>query len=242
MSNIHLKDFCVQFLPISDLKPAHNNTRRHSAKQIKMLAKAIEKFGFNNPILIDEANFIIAGHARTEAANYLKLETIPTIKLAHLSPEQVRLYRLADNRLAELSDWNEHTLHIELQELSLLYPDFDLTITGFGTPDLDRILIQPFFEAEDYIPDIKEGTATTKKGDLWVLGEHRILCGDALLQKSYDLLLENERPRLVFTDPPYNVRIKGHVLSKANSEHVEFIMANPLPNPASPIRKKYLLS
>ena len=137
----------IETLRIQDLKPDPKNTRLHSKKQIDVLARAIHSLGFNNPVLIDKNNVIIAGHGRLEAAKKLALITVPVIRLEHLTPEQVRAYRIADNRIAELAEWDENALRIELQDLSLLDLDFDLSITGFETAEIDLMIMPPDTDA-----------------------------------------------------------------------------------------------
>jgi ParB-like chromosome segregation protein Spo0J len=127
--------------PLNSLRPDPRNARTHSQKQIDVLARAIQNFGFNNPVLVDKDSIIIAGHGRVDAAKKLALETIPTIKLEHLTPAQVRAYRIADNRIAELAEWDEGLLQIEFQDLASLDLDFDLTLTGFETPEIDILIM-----------------------------------------------------------------------------------------------------
>jgi DNA modification methylase len=220
--------------PVADLKLYANNVRTHAEKSLARLADSIAEFGFVVPVVIDGENNVITGHGRIEAANRLKLATIPTICADHLTPAQVRAYRIADNRLAELSDWNEDALRIELGELMDLSLagelDFSLDITGFEIPEID-IIIGGAGDTEGNTAETVEDPdhakpAITQPGDLWVLGDHRILCGDALAARSYGTLLEGETCRMVFTDPPYNVPVNGHVRSGNGGDHREFAMAS----------------
>ena len=220
----------IRHLPLAALKPYARNARRHDDKQVEIIARSIREYGFVNPVLIDKDNVIVAGHGRYEAAKRLGLETVPTIRLEHLTEAQIRAYRIADNRIAELSDWNADLLRLEIVDLSELdfkgELDFDLSLTGFDTPQLDIILEGETGkeEAEQVdLPDA-ETAAVTRPGDLWILGEHRLLCGDALLETSYARLMEGELARMVFTDPPFNVQIGGHVRTKG--AHREFAMAS----------------
>ncbi len=219
---------------ISDLKPYANNVRNHTEMSIGRLADAILEFGFVVPVIIGSDKTVITGHGRIEAANRLGLTTIPTICADHLTPAQVKAYRIADNRLAELSDWNEDALRIEfgdLMELSLAGElDFSLDITGFEIPEIDIIIAGTSDEAADpaetvAMPDPAK-TCVTQQGDLWVLGEHRILCEDSLNAESYARVLDGETCRMVFTDPPYNVPVNGHVRSGNGGAHREFTMAS----------------
>ena len=219
---------------IADLAPYFNASRIHSEKSIARLAEGIAEFGFIVPVVIDADRGIIAGHGRVEAAKRLGLKTVPTICADHLSPAQVKAYRIADNRLAELSNWNEEALSIEFAELADLKLegaiDFDLMITGFDTPEIDLIIggaggAAP--EAPETVeePD-RQNPAITRPGDVWILGPHRIFCGDALEAQSYDIMLDGDTVRMAFTDPPYNVPVNGHVRSGNAGAHREFAMAS----------------
>lgn len=220
--------------PISDLKPYLTNVRSHSEKSISRLAGSIAGFGFVVPVVIDSDNTVITGHGRIEAAKRLKMAVIPTIYADHLTPAQVKAYRIADNKLAELSDWNEDALRIELDELMDLSLagdlDFSLDITGFEIPEIDIIIGRAGdadgdpAETVEY-PD-RAKLPVTQPGDLWILGHHRILCGDSLRPQIYEKLLNGEICRMIFTDPPYNVPVNGHVRSGNGADHREFAMAS----------------
>ncbi|MBY6083825.1 ParB N-terminal domain-containing protein [Ruegeria arenilitoris] len=219
---------------ISQIKPYANNNRVHAAKNVDKLKASVAQFGFVTPILLDGSGTIIAGHGRYEAAKALGLNSVPTVVADHLSEAEVRALRIADNKLAELSDWNEAALQIEFAELMDLSLDgelnFDLDITGFETPEID-IIIDSVGEVTVSVAETVEtpdpaAPVVTEPGDLWVLGDHRIFCGDALQAQSYDTLLEGETPQIVFTDPPYNVPVNGHVRSGNSAEHREFAMAS----------------
>jgi DNA modification methylase len=217
----------IQLCPLTRLKPYKNNARTHSKKQIRQIANSIKRFGFTNPVLIDDAGEIIAGHGRVEAAKLLGLAAVPTIRLSHLSETEKRAYILADNRLAEKAGWDREILAIELQGLVDL--DFDVEITGFSTADID-ITLGDAAEAtgkqpgpEEEVPDVR---TTAVSRPLWVLGPHRLLCGSALDADSYDLLIGQGRAEMIFTDPPYNVRIDGHVSGHGRVRHREFAMAS----------------
>lgn len=218
----------IEHIPLSSLRPDPRNARVHSPKQIDVLARAIQSFGFNNPILIDKDGLIIAGHGRAEAGKKLGIERVPTIKLEHLSPAQVRAYRIADNRIAELAAWNEDLLQIEFQDLTSLELDFDLTLTGFETPEIDLLIMRQEQQQVEDLPVIVDMNipVISKLGDLWQLGDHRLLCGDSLDPKNYPLVLNGRKADLVFTDPPYNVPIKGHVVTGNKAQHPEFCMAS----------------
>ncbi len=212
------------------LTPRDNNARTHSARQIKQIANSIEAFGFTNPILIDDSNKVIAGHGRLAAAQLLGLETVPTIRLENLSRAEIRAYVIADNKLAENAGWDSEILAIELQDLMALDLDFDVSLTGFEMPEIDLLISglggEDEVQDEDIIPAAPaKGLAVTRPGDLWVMGDHRLLCGDALKAESYKKLLGGEQAQMVFIDPPYNVRIDGHVSGKGAVKHKDFAMA-----------------
>ncbi|MBI1218208.1 MAG: DNA methylase N-4 [Rhodobacteraceae bacterium] len=219
-------------LPITALKPYGRNARKHGDKQVDLIARSIREFGFNNPVLIDRDRNIVAGHGRFEAAMRLGLDTVPTVLLDHLSEAQVRAYRIADNRIAELSDWDEDLLRLEIADLVDLdlsgTLDFDVSLTGFETAEFDILLSDEESPASTEpervdLPDPAD-CAVSRTGDLWVLGKHRILCGDALDPGALAGLLGPGIARLVFTDPLYNVRIAGHV--SGTGRHREFAMAS----------------
>jgi DNA modification methylase len=221
----------IEILPVNHLTPYKNNARTHSKKQIRQIAESIRRFGFTNPVLIDDTGQIIAGHGRVEAAKLIGLATVPTIRLSHLSETEKRAYVLTDNRLAEKAGWDREILAIELQGLVDL--EFDVEITGFSTADID-IVLDDAAEAtgkpsgpEDDVPDLPaDGAAISRVGDVWALGTHRLLCGNALDAGSYDTLMAHDRAEMVFTDPPYNVPIDGHVSGLGRVQHREFAMAS----------------
>lgn len=227
-----LKKLEVLYKNPNDLKPNQRNSRTHSQKQIHKIAKSIEKLGFNNPVLIDKQEMLVAGHGRTEAAKLLGLNTIPTICLENLTPEQIRAYVIADNKIAEESCFDKEILKIELEELSCLDLDFDVSVTGFETPEIDLITNPEMIEEikkekENPIDDLPEESDIEKRvqvGDLWQLGTHKLFCGNSLKEESYKILMQNELAGVIFTDPPYNVKIKNNVTTKKN--HSEFAMAS----------------
>jgi DNA modification methylase len=222
-------DLSVQQLPISSLALRRNNPRTHSERQIRQIAASIKTFGFTNPVLIDSARTVIAGHGRVRAARQLGLDTVPTVQLEHLSEEQVRAYVIADNRLAECAGWDRDLLAIELQSLAEI--DFEVEVTGFATAEID-LLIGDGGQADDPDPaDASDGLEPdapiiSRPGDLWQIGPHRLLCADALDPASYTRLLGGQRAQLVFVDPPYNVPIDGHVSGLGRNRHAEFAIAS----------------
>jgi DNA modification methylase len=218
----------IETLAVETLRPYSRNARTHSNKQIRQIAKSIQRFGFCNPVLIDDQCQIIAGHGRVAAAKLLGIKEVPTVKLAHLSDVEKRAYILADNRLAEKAGWDREILAIELQALVTL--DFEVELTGFETAEVDLILEEATEASgerggrEDETPAYKAGPAVTRPGDLWELGPHRLLCADARDPKAYVRLLGSAKAEFVFTDPPYNVPIDGHVCGLGRIRHADFAM------------------
>lgn len=207
-----------------------NNPRTHSPKQIRQIADSIRRFGFTNPVLVDRNNRIMAGHGRVAAARQLGLETIPTVRFEDMTEDEVRAYVIADNKLAENAGWDRNLLALELQHLTEVDLDFDVTITGFEPPEID-ILLGELTTGEnedpaDIHPVAGDGPAITRPGDLWQIGKHRLLCGDAMDSAPYDRLLDGDLADMVFTDPPYNVPIDGHVTGLGRNKHREFAMAS----------------
>ena len=218
----------VESLVLRELKPHSRNARIHTKHQIRQIAESIRAFGFTNPILIDSCNRIIAGHGRVEAAKILAMERVPTIRLERLSEEQIRAYIIADNKLAENAGWDKSILAIELQHLLTLdCTDFDVTITGFEVAEIDVILDEAGEAAEEPVPKpILDDAPITEPGDLWLLGKHRVLCGNSLRGDSYNALMERRKAAVIFADPPYNVQIDGNVCGKGSVRHREFQMAS----------------
>jgi ParB-like chromosome segregation protein Spo0J len=197
----------VIHLPVASLRPYSRNARTHSQKQITQIAASIRTFGFNNPVLIDKDGVIIAGHGRVAAAKSLGLESVPVIRLEHMSEAEKRAYILADNKLAEKAGWDSDILAIELQNLMELDLDFDISITGFEMPEIDVLISGPSSKPEkadplDAVPALAE-TSITRPGDIWRIGPHRLICGNALEREIYTRLLGGEQAQMVFTDPPY---------------------------------------
>ena len=219
----------VELRPLAALKSAHRTARTHSDRQIEQIAASIRQFGFTNPVLVDDADRIVAGHGRVEAARRLEIPEVPVIRLAHLTPEELRAYALADNKLAANAGWDPEILRIEFAELSALELDFDLEITGFSTTEID-LTIGDGDDAsadEENLDDLlPAGRCWIQADDLWLLGEHRLLCGDARSSASYRALMGDQLARMAFSDPPYNVRIDGHVGGLGAVKHDEFAMAS----------------
>ena len=216
--------------PIPSLRPHERNARTHSKKQIEQIAASIRRFGFTNPVLVSDDGQILAGHGRVEAAKQLGWKTVPTLALSHLSDTERRAYVLADNKLALNAGWDKEILAIELQGLVDL--EFDLELTGFNLAEIDLLLD----EASDADPDGDDapedhvpcpaGPPVSRRGDLWSLGRHRLLCGDTRSAADLDRLMDGARADLVFTDPPYNVAIDGNVCGLGAIKHREFAFAS----------------
>ncbi|MEO0884096.1 MAG: DNA methyltransferase [Pseudomonadota bacterium] len=218
----------VERLAISSLKPSKRNARTHSKKQIKQIASSIKQFGFTNPVLVDEQRTILAGHGRVDAAKELGMTAIPVVRIEHMTEAQKRAYVIADNQLALNAGWDEAILAIEFGELSDL--GFDLTLTGFEMGDIDQIIasIGSVGEVgeEPPVPQPSSGPAISQPGDIWQIGHHRLICDDATKPETYDRLLDGAKADLIFTDPPYNVPVDGHVSGLGKQTHREFAMAS----------------
>ena len=214
----------VTYRPVSDLVPDPRNARTHSKKQIEQIRASIDEFGFTNPILVDPEGLLIAGHGRLLAAKAMGLDEVPVITLTGLTDTQKRALRLADNKIALNAGWDMEILKLELSDLATLDVDMDVTLTGFSTGEIDVILEGQADPDDEVIPAVPE-TPRTKAGDIWILGDHRIGCGDgrdlAFLQK---VVGADTQIDAAFLDPPYNVRISGH--ANTSDRHREFAMAS----------------
>jgi DNA modification methylase len=222
----------IELVPINRLKLDPRNPRLHSPRQIAQIAGSIRAFGFNVPILIDRDGNVLAGHGRVEAALKRGLPEIPVIRLEHLTPAQARAFAIADNRLSEISTWDDRLLGEIMRDLAAVKLDFDLEVTGFSMGEID-LRIEGLSvstgngpDPADQLPEIADQPPVSRSGDLWQLGRHRILCGDALEPGSFDALMQGVRAQVVFTDPPYNVPIAGFVSGKGRVRHREFPMAS----------------
>jgi len=229
----------VQYYPVNALKPYQRNARTHPTKQLAQLANSIKQFGLVNPLLIAEDNEIIAGHGRLEAALRVGLREVPAIYLPGLSAAAKSALRLADNKIAENAGWDLHLLAQELQFLSSLDLDFDLTVTGFDEADIDVMLQAGAATAgasgADEISEIDRSLPSiTRLGDLWILGKkgHRVYSGDARRRKSFAILLGGHKATMVIADAPYNVVIDGNVSGLGRTQHREFAMASGELSPA----------
>jgi DNA modification methylase len=219
----------IEMVAIEVLRPDPKNARVHSDKQIKQLARSVEAFGFNSPLLLDAQNLVIAGHGRLLAVKRLGWSHVPAIRLQHLTPLQARAYALADNQLNHCSVWNEKLLAEHLKMLSEAELDFDLDAIGFDLPEID-LRIQALDGLGEEEPEsgtpLDDMPVVTQLGDVWQLGPHRIVCGSALEAATYDALMQGQQAAITFTDPPFNVKIAGNVGGKGKIQHAEFVMAS----------------
>jgi len=225
------RQIAIVYRDIAALKPDRANPRRHSKKQIRQIARSIATFGFNVPVLVDGEDKVIAGHGRLLACRDLGWGEVPTLCLDHLSPAQARAFMIADNRLSEIASWDDRLLAEQLKDLSLLGLDFSIEVTGFEIAEIDLRIASlddpppPAEDPADTVPDVASGPAVTKPGDLWLLGRHRVLCGNALDVVCFRSLMGEDRAAMVFTDPPYNVPIDGHATGLGSIRHRSFAMA-----------------
>ena len=215
----------IELRAIGELKLDPRNSKIHPKKQIEQVCKSITEYGWTNPIIIDERDNVLAGHARLKAAQELRLSHVPTIRLSHMSEAQKRAYLIADNKIAENAKWDRRLLALEHEAIQLLDPGFDLTHTGFDADEIE-VLFESVLQIGERAPPVPDATqpAVSRIGDLWRLGKHLLLCGDALEASSYERLLGSEAAQLVIADNPYNVPIAGNVSSKG--KHREFVQGS----------------
>ncbi|MGA7755570.1 MAG: DNA methyltransferase [Candidatus Sulfotelmatobacter sp.] len=220
----------MRYRPVASLRANPLNPRAHSDRQIKQIARSIEAFGPIVPVLVDQDLQVIAGHGRILAAHRLGLKELPTICIEHLSDIQIRAFSIADNKLTDNSTWDETLLGQQLKALAEVELDFSIEATGFEMGEID-VLIEGLETANDgeadpadSIPD-SQTVPVSCLGDLWELGLHRVLCGNALDAEVYFRLMEKRKAELIFTDPPYNVPIDGHVSGLGKKRHANFAMA-----------------
>ena len=216
------QELSIKYLKPSELKPHSRNPRKHGRKQQKLLLENVNAHGFINPIIIDETNTILAGHCRQLVAVKAGFSSVPCVQISHLSSAQKIAYVLADNKMSDLGQWDTDLLKLNIEDLLVL--DYVVELTGFSTTELDR-----HFDKKEVTAELIELAYNyqpiTRAGDLWQLGEHRVLCGDALESRSYEQLMDGASAQMLFTDPPYNLKISGHV-KKDCKEAREFAMAS----------------
>lgn len=201
---------------MADLIPYARNSRTHSDAQINKIAASIKEFGFLNPVIVDGSNGIIAGHGRIMAAQKLGIDDVPVVEASHLTEAQKRAYIIADNRLALDAGWDDEMLRVELQELDDL--DFDLSLTGFEADEIADLFPENATEGltdEDAVPEAPE-VPVTVEGDIWLLGRHRLMCGDSTSIDAVEKLMGGRKADMVFTDPPYGVSYTGGLQDKGH--------------------------
>lgn len=219
----------IETMALNQIRAYAKNAKNHPEGQVQQIAASIRQFGFNNPILVDENLEIIAGHGRVAAAQILGMDTVPVIRLSHLSDAQKRAYRLADNKIAENGGWNADLLRLEISELEQICDDLDISVTGFSDVELDVLSMDDRQAADpkaNNVPYIPENEIVTRPGDVWCIGDHRIICGNSLDAETFEKLLGTRQADMVLQDPPYNVKISGHVCGSGNVRHKEFMMAS----------------
>jgi DNA modification methylase len=227
MATKNASDLKIDYRATSSLRPYTNNPRTHSKAQLKKLMRSIEEFGWANPLLIDETGMVLCGHGRLLAAEKLGIADVPTITLGHLSEAQRRAYIMADNAIAEKAGWSKELLKSELQ--GLVEIGYDVELTGFDTLEIDTLLSLDHSEAAQEDENVElpgHELPVTRLSDHWLIGEHQLLCADARLSSSYEALMAGELAELVFTDPPYNVRISGNVSGLGKVQHGEFVVGS----------------
>lgn len=218
----------LETITIDRLLPHDRNPRTHSKKQVRQIAESIRRFGFTNPVLVDAADRVVAGHGRIEAAKLLGMTNVPALRLEHMTEAEKRAYVIADNRLAELAGWDNNLLALELSAIAELDHEFELALTGFDPAEVEA-LFGELDSATGPDGDLETDSGrpvVSRVGDLWRLGSHAIICGDATDPEVYARLLGNEKAQMVFTDPPYNVPVNGHICGLGKVQHDEFVMAS----------------
>jgi DNA modification methylase len=218
----------VELRPVSTLTPAARNARKHSDKQIEQVAASIRHFGFTNPIIIEADGTIVAGHARFEASRALGIVDVPTIQISHLNSDELRAYRLADNKIAGNAEWDTEILRLEIEALVEIEARYDIEVTGFTTTEIDLLLdMSPAEVKLEEQPKLNHKEVSgVERGEVWILGSHRLLCGDSRDPVSFERLMDLELARMVFSDPPSNVKVDGHVGGLGNTKHAEFAMGS----------------
>jgi ParB-like chromosome segregation protein Spo0J len=221
----------IELAPVSELKSLKRNARTHSNGQIGQIARSTQTFGFLVPIVVDKDLTVLAGHGRLAAAKQLGLTHVPAIRADGLSEAKRRAFALADNRIAASAGWDQKILAVELPELAelLIEENFDISLTGFGPVEIDQIAID--FEknstdpADEISSDHLKDRAISRRGDNWLLGQHKLLCGDARDLNSVKTLIEGDRATMAFLDPHYNLRVKT-IVGRGRTKHAEFTMGS----------------
>jgi len=221
------RDLSPKLVLVASCKPLGRETRKHPPGQVHKLEASLDRFGFVLPILIDPEQRVVAGWGLVLAARQLGLTEVPAVTVTDVSEAELRALRLALNRLSEESVWDRAALTLELSEILELAPDIALEVSGFEMGEIDALLDGDGLDQEDELPQIEAAAApVTRPGDLWLLGEHRLLCGDALQVESFARVLGTEQAAMVFADPPYNVAIAGHASGRGAVKHADFAMVS----------------
>jgi DNA modification methylase len=221
------RDLAPQLVPVADCKPLGRETRKHPPHQVRKLAASLDRFGFVLPILIDAERRVVAGWGLVLAARELGLAEVPAVSLTDLSEAELRMLRLALNRITDDSAWNRETLSLEFSDILELVPEIDIEVSGFEIGEIDVLVDDGGLDQEDELPEVDAASApVTRPDDLWLLGEHRLCCGDALRAESYDRVLGADKADMMFADPPYNVSVEGHVSGLGAVKHADFAMAS----------------
>ena len=211
----------MQLVTVSKLVPYVNNARTHNAQQITKLRSSLREFGFINPVIIDREYNVIAGHGRILAAREEGIEEVPCVFVDYLTPAQKKAYILADNRMAMDAGWDEELLRVEIEALQA--ESFDVGLTGFDEKDIAELFAGEDGDAQDDDFDVDEELQkppVTKSGDVWLLGNHRLICGDSTKEETYAILMDGKKANLVVTDPPYNVNYEGSA-GKIQNDNME---------------------
>lgn len=216
----------ITYRAVKSLRGYEGNARQHSKAQLKKLKRSLRQYGWTNPILIDETGMVLAGHGRLQAAIELGYDKVPTVEIGNMTEAQKRAYIIADNEIASKASWSKGMLFDELKDLADL--GFDLEETGFDTIEIDRILSfedeEPEVDDDVHLPAEDQGEPVCRSGDLWTIGHHRLLVGDARDPIAYERLMEGERAQLIFSDPPYGCPIEGNVSGLGKVKHGDFVM------------------
>jgi len=218
----------IENIRVSSLKPHDSNPRKHSKKQIKQIGESIKTFGFRVPVLVDDDNRLICGHGRVKACQLLGIENVPAIRATGMNESEIRAFMIADNRLAENAQWDDLLLAENFEFLADSLPDFDLEITGFDYGEIENLIVEAkeTIRPEPAIPDVPTGIPVTRAGDIWLLGSHRIICGDSRDPSTYDrLFTDGRKAAMIFTDPPYNLSAR-EIGQTCEGAHGDFEMGS----------------
>jgi DNA modification methylase len=224
----------IEQIPPGQLKPHPSNAKTHSKKQIGQIGRSVKRFGFQNPVIINVDNIVLAGHGRVEAAKLLGMSRIPCLRVIGLSDVEERAFVIADNKIAANGGWDRGILAESLQALMLELPQLeipeDLSITGFESGEIDAIMADHELSADDTADHVAiapaDSPTVTRRGDLWLLGDHRLVCGDARDSAAFDKLMGSRCADVAIIDPPWNVEVTGHVGGRGNRQHAEFAFAS----------------